>query len=100
MGPIERAQRVGGGEAFQCGTAETTAPRQILGVPIAVAARFDEALGVGFGEALDLAQPQAQRTVAEQCIRAAVCPIVVIPVPHPAKAPAATAAAPISTATY
>jgi nucleotide-binding universal stress UspA family protein len=39
-------------------------------------------------------------SVAEQCISAAVCPVVVVPVPHPAKAPAAPPAVPITTAMY
>ncbi len=38
-------------------------------------------------------------SVAEQCIRAAVCPVVVIPVPHPV-APPAEPVGPITTATY
>jgi len=38
-------------------------------------------------------------SVAEQCIRAAVCPVVVIPVPHPV-APPAEPIGPIITATY
>jgi nucleotide-binding universal stress UspA family protein len=39
-------------------------------------------------------------SVAEQCIRAAVCPVVVIPVPHPVKTPAQPPTTPISTALY
>jgi nucleotide-binding universal stress UspA family protein len=39
-------------------------------------------------------------SVAEQCVRAGVCPVVVIPVPHPAKSPAQPPAGPISTAMY
>ena len=38
-------------------------------------------------------------SVAEQCIRAAVCPVVVVPVPHPVRPPAEPAV-PITTATY
>jgi nucleotide-binding universal stress UspA family protein len=39
-------------------------------------------------------------SVAEQCIRAALCPVVVIPVPHPVAAPAEAPVGPITTATY
>jgi nucleotide-binding universal stress UspA family protein len=39
-------------------------------------------------------------SVAEQCIRAAVCPVVVIPVPHPVKRAAVPPITPITTATY
>jgi nucleotide-binding universal stress UspA family protein len=40
-------------------------------------------------------------SVAEACIREAVCPVVVIPVPHPEKAPATAATVEtISTAVY
>jgi len=43
-------------------------------------------------------------SVAEQCIRAAVCPVVVVPVPHPVRPPAEPAVpittVPITTATY
>ena len=39
-------------------------------------------------------------SVAGQCVRAAVCPVVVIPVPHPAKAPAEPPAVPITTGMY
>ena len=38
-------------------------------------------------------------SVAEECIRAAVCPVVVIPVPHPVRR-RAEPTAPVSTATY
>ena len=39
-------------------------------------------------------------SAAEQCVRAAVCPVVVVPVPHPPVPPAAPPAAPVTTATY
>jgi nucleotide-binding universal stress UspA family protein len=39
-------------------------------------------------------------STAEACIRAAICPIVVIPVPRVAPKPAAEPAVPISTAVY
>jgi nucleotide-binding universal stress UspA family protein len=38
-------------------------------------------------------------SVAEECVRAAVCPVVVVPVPHEVTEPAETAA-PVTTATY
>src|SRR5205823_11419851 len=60
LGMIERAQRISRGQAFEGGAAEPAPVPQIARVPVAGAARPHQTLGIGFGEALDLAQPQAQ----------------------------------------
>ena len=61
---LQRAQRVGFGQAFEGGAAEPAAAPQIGRIRVTGAARHDEPLGIGLGKSLDLAQAEAQRTAA------------------------------------
>src|SRR5882762_9786624 len=61
MGLIQRTQCIRLGEAFERGAAEPASVPQIARIPVSGAARHHEALGIGFGQALDLTQAETQR---------------------------------------
>src|SRR5439155_20302522 len=56
----QRAQRISRGKAFEHGAAKPAAPPQIMRIGVTEAARREKTLGIGLGQALDLAQPEAQ----------------------------------------
>ncbi len=64
IGGIERAQRVGGGQAFERRASEAAAPPQIARVGISRAAGRDQAESIGLGQPLDQPKPETQRHLA------------------------------------